>query len=146
LNRLGEFERDLLGLLTDNSRRSLTELALRLETTRPRVRRGIAKLESSGIIRRYTVETNGSEEAELKRTSAFFVIKTKVPRCRVFIEKVRSWPEIKNIWTFSSREIDVQIQVITSTDEQLEILREKVSTDPSVQDMHTMGILSEWKK
>lgn len=144
MRRLGNFERALLGSLAENSRRSITELALRLKTTRPRIRRGLADLEASGVIKRFTIEVSDDAKIEPKALRAFFVVKTKVTRCRVLIEKIKTWPEVVSLWTFSSRDVDVQIEVAVSNDEQLELLRDAIARDPSVENMYTMSILSEW--
>jgi DNA-binding Lrp family transcriptional regulator len=144
MRRLGNFERALLGSLAENSRRSITELALRLKTTRPRIRRGLADMEASGVIKRFTIEVSDDAKIEPKALRAFFVVKTKVTRCRVLIEKIKTWPEVVSLWTFSSRDVDVQIEVAVSNDEQLELLRDAIARDPSVENMYTMSILSEW--
>lgn len=146
MRRLGDFERELLQSLAENSRRSITELALRLKTTRPRVRRGLADLESSGVIKRYTIEVSDDAKLAPKNLSAFFVVKTKITRCRVLIDKIKPWPEVVSIWTFSSRDVDLQIEVAVSGDEELERLRDRIAKDPSVENMYTMSILSEWSR
>jgi Lrp/AsnC family leucine-responsive transcriptional regulator len=142
----GEFERDLLQSLAENSRRSITELALRLDTTRPRIRRGLADLEACGVIKRYTIEVNDGTKLAPKALRSLFVVKTRVTRCRVLIEKIKSWPEVIGLWTLSSRDVDLQIEVAVSSDEELEQLRDRLAKDPSVENMYTMPILLEWRR
>lgn len=143
---LDDFGRNLLSLLSENSRRSVTELALRLNTTRPRVRRGIAELENAGIIKKYSIVTDQDYNLSSNRFRAFFVVKTKATRCRVLIDKIKPWPEVVNLWTFSSRDVDLQIEVSVSKDDELDKIREKIATDPSVEQIYTMPILLEWRK
>ncbi|MFM8746451.1 MAG: Lrp/AsnC family transcriptional regulator [Aestuariivirga sp.] len=146
MRRLGDFERALLHLLAENSRRSITELALRLKTTRPRVRRCLAELESSGVIKRYTIEVSADAKIQSKSVRAVFVVKTRMTRCRVLIDKIKPWPEVVGIRTFSSRDVDLQIEVAVSGDAELEALRDRIARDPSVENMYTMPILSEWSR
>lgn len=146
MRRLGDFERALLASLAENSRRSITELALRLKTTRPRVRRGLEDLEASGVIKRYTIDVSDESMIDPKAHRAFFVVKTKQTRCRVLIEKIKFWPEVVSVWTFSSRDVDLQVEVAVASDEELERLRDSFAKDPSVETMYTMPILSEWTR
>ena len=146
MKRLGDFERELLQSLAENSRRSITELALRLKTSRPRVRRSLADLESSGVIKRYTIEVSDDAELQSKSLRAVFVVKTRMTRCRVLIDKIKPRPEVVSIRTFSSRDVDLQIEVAVSSDEELERLRDKIAKEPSVENMYTMSILSEWSR
>ena len=143
---LNDFERSLMASLMENSRRSITELALRLDTTRPRVRRGLEQLEASGVIKRYTIELSDKVVLEPKAMRAFFFVKTKVTRCRVLIEKIKSWPEVVRFWTCSSRDVDLQIEVAVRNNEELEKLRDSFAKDPSVDDLYSMSILSEWNR
>lgn len=146
MRQLGDFERELLQALAENSRRSITELALRLDTTRPRIRRGLSELETSGVIKRYTIEVSDGTKLEPKALHSFFVVKTRVTRCRLLIEKIKSWPEVIGLWTFSSRDVDLQIEVAVSSDGELDQLRERLAKDPSVENMYTMPILLEWRR
>jgi DNA-binding Lrp family transcriptional regulator len=146
MGQLSEFERDLLASLAENARRSITELALRLNTSRPRVRRGLAELEANGVIKRYTIEVNDAAQLTPKVVRALFSVRTKVTRCRVLIEKVKTWPEAIGLWTFSSRDVDLQIEVAVSSNDELEALRDRLARDPSVEHLYTMSILSRWSR
>lgn len=56
-------DRKLLMLLRDNARSSITELARALGVSRSTVQNRIAKLESSGVIRGYSVQLGGAFSA-----------------------------------------------------------------------------------
>ena len=51
-------EKELINLLKDNSRQTISELAKKLGISRATVQHGIEKLENNGIIQGYTLRLN----------------------------------------------------------------------------------------
>jgi Lrp/AsnC family transcriptional regulator, leucine-responsive regulatory protein len=145
MQNLSEFERELVKLLAENSRRSVTELSLRLKSSRPKTRGAIEALHHKGVIKRFTVELDQIDKADVSGVRAFFVVKLRSPKCKALFATIRNWPEVIDAWSLSSPNVDMQIQVQARSHQDLERLRDKVATHPVVENMWTTVILKDWR-
>jgi Lrp/AsnC family transcriptional regulator, leucine-responsive regulatory protein len=145
MQNLSEFERQLVKLLAENSRRSVTELSLRLKSSRPKTRGAIESLHHKGVIKRFTVELDKIDKADVSGVRAFFVVKLGAPKCKALFATIRNWPEVIDAWSLSSPNVDMQIQVQARSHQDLERLRDKVATHPVVENMWTTVILKDWR-
>jgi Lrp/AsnC family transcriptional regulator, leucine-responsive regulatory protein len=145
LEHLTYFERELLKLLTEDSRRSVTEMSIRLKVSRLRITRTIEALKLNGVIRKFSVELEKIDKSQITGVRAFFMVRMKQPKCKLLFETIRHWPEVIGAWSVSSSEVDMQIQVHANELSHLERLRDKISTHPVVLHLYTTAILKDWK-
>ncbi len=101
--RIDELDLRLIYLLMDNSRLSISELAERLDVSRPTVKSRLEKLQKEGIIQGFTIKLN----PELLRAHnvVALIVKTDEP------ERMREFEEIIEINRFTSRKYLIKIAV-----------------------------------
>ena len=90
-------DEQLIGLLRENARLSVSDLARRLNVSRTAAQVRLEKLERSGVIAGYTVRL--SEQSLAKRVSALVMIKSS-PSNRFAVEKILS--KFSNLTTLYS--------------------------------------------
>jgi Lrp/AsnC family transcriptional regulator, leucine-responsive regulatory protein len=142
---LTSLEREVVKLLSENSRRSVTELSIRLKSSRPKTRRVIEDLQQRGVIRKFTLELDNIDKADVSGIRAFFVLKLRQPKCKGLFETIKYWPEVIDAWSLSSPSVDMQVQVHAREQMHLERLRDKLATHPLVKEMWTTVILRDWR-
>jgi Lrp/AsnC family transcriptional regulator, leucine-responsive regulatory protein len=140
------FERELIELLNENSRKSITELSLRLNVSRLRVSNALAALQDRGVIRKFTLELQSANQCQSANIRGFFVVQLHGPHCKLLYETVKLWPEVVGAWSLSSKEVDIQLQFSVRDQSCLERLRDKISRHNVVRHMYTTIILKDWKK
>lgn len=141
---LNDFERKLISLLKDNSRRSITELANILNVSRPTVQANITSLTDTGIIERFTIKMGNIKCSKSNDIKTFFFMKLTKPVCKKLYTQVKNWSEIQGIWSLSSSDLDMLLLVSAHSQEHIDLVRDKLATNPLVQDMHTTFVLKEW--
>ncbi|WP_054841643.1 winged helix-turn-helix transcriptional regulator, partial [Thermococcus peptonophilus] len=102
--KIDDLDLKLIYLLMDNSRLSISELAERLDVSRPTVKSRLEKLQKEGIIQGgYTIKLN----PDLLRAHNIvaLIVKTDDP------EKMREFDEIIEINRFTSRKYLIKIAV-----------------------------------
>jgi Lrp/AsnC family transcriptional regulator, leucine-responsive regulatory protein len=140
------FERELIGLLNENSRKSVTELALQLNASRLRVSNSLKSLPDRGIIRKFTLELQSASSCQSANIRGFFVVQLKAPHCKPLYDAIKLWPEVVGAWSLSSKEVDMQLQFSVRDQSCLERLRDSISRHNTVKHMYTTIILKDWKK
>ena len=143
--RLNNTDRGILGLLREDSRMQISEIAARLGVSRTTIRNRIDLLCERNVIKRFTIELD-SEHAESNTPScAFFFLKLNRLPCKFVYEKVRRWPELIQAWSLSGYN-DMLLQVKAFNNVRIEDLRTLLNHDPDIQSVETIMVLSEWIK
>lgn len=143
---LSDFERRLITLLQQDSRRSLTDLAGELGTSRTNVKQKMQRLRDAGIIQRFTIDLGEGEVEGTQKAQAqvFFHLRLKRPQCPALYADIQSWPEVQGCWSLASSELDMLVHIAAHSQERIEELRDKLSRHPLVDTMHTTFVLNEW--
>jgi DNA-binding Lrp family transcriptional regulator len=92
---LDQTDRDLIAALTADGRASVTTLAGRLGLARATVKSRLERLQSSGVIRRFTVELSAEAAPDLVR--AVMLIELQGPLARKVTEALRRMPAITDL-------------------------------------------------
>ena len=93
---LDRVDLEILRLLIDNSRLSITELAERLELSRPTVRHRIKKLQESGVIKKFTVLLDENLGGNINT-----IIGLKVRDVKEVINMIKDMEEITELYVTS---------------------------------------------
>jgi DNA-binding Lrp family transcriptional regulator len=141
---LSDFERRLIALLQQDSRRSLTDLAGQLGTSRTNVKQKMRRLYDAGIIKRFTVELGDVTGAERAPAQVFFHLRLKRPQCAELFADIRHWPEVQGAWSLASSELDMLAYMAAEGQERIEVLRDTLARHPLVDSLHTTFVLTEW--
>ena len=98
---MNDTDRQLLALLRDNARISVTELSQKLRVSRATVQSRIAKLEESGVIAGYTIRLK--PEAEAHRIRAWMGIALEGNKAPAVLQTLRGEPGVHTLHTTNGR-------------------------------------------
>lgn len=98
---MNDTDRQLLGLLRDDARMSVTELAKKLRVSRATVQSRLAKLEESGVIAGYTIRLK--PEAEAHRIRAWMGISVEGNKAPGVLHALRGEPGVHTLHTTNGR-------------------------------------------
>jgi Lrp/AsnC family leucine-responsive transcriptional regulator len=142
-NPLSPFDRKLIQLLSEDARRTNTELAAVLNVSRMKVKNRIDRLVDRGVIERFTIEVAKEEVGIQNGEAAFFHMKLKRPFCKMVFDTVQNWPEVVGAWSIAGG-TDMSILVQAAGYDRLEELRDKLARHPEVELVWTAMILRQW--
>ena len=97
--KLDRIDLDIISLLVENSRLSVTEIANRLGISRPTVRERIKRMINEGIIKKFTVVLDDSLFKELT-----VIFQFKPNNLDRLIERLKNKPEITQLYLVSGGE------------------------------------------
>ena len=139
--RSSETDERLLALLSQNSRRTVSELAALLDLSRQAVQNRIARLTERGVIRRFTIEIGEAERPAQSRV--MFTLKLRQATCPSVFAALKTWPELLQCWSITGD--DDMIVVAEAVDpDAAERMRARLSRHPDVQEVRTAHILKTW--
>lgn len=98
---MNDTDRQLLALLRDNARMSVTELSQKLRVSRATVQSRLAKLEESGVIAGYTIRVK--PEAEAHRIRAWMGIAVDGNKAPQVLQALRLEPGVHTLHTTNGR-------------------------------------------
>ncbi len=98
---MNDVDRQLLALLRDNARMSLTELARKLRLSRATVQSHMSKLEESGVIGGYTVRVK--PDAEAHRIRAWMSMTVNGNVAPAVLQSLRGEPGVQALHTTNGR-------------------------------------------
>lgn len=136
-------DRQLLSMLRQDSRRSISEMAAVLGVSRTTVKERMDRLYESGVIEKFTIKVADAEPTSPTGIRTFFILRLKRPVCPIIFSFVGGWPEVVGCWSISG-DIDMMILVDCPTNEEVERLRDKLARHPEVKTLTTTLILKEW--
>ena len=142
---MDEFQRKLVRLLSENSRASVTEMALELGASRKKVKEMINRLVEINTIKRFTIDLAQETEFTSQPFKALFNVRLMVPNCKQLFADIQKYDEILGAWSISSSDTDMMILVESKDVEGVEKVRNSVATHPLVQTMYTSSILTTWR-
>ncbi len=141
--KLNNTDRLILGLLREDARMNISEMAARLNISRTTVKNRIDLLCERNVIKRFTIELDTEHAQNGVPSSAFFILQLKRRMCRLIYEKIRGWPELVQAWSLSGQN-DMLILVRTVDNDGIENLRSKLIRDSEILNVETVMVLSEW--
>jgi DNA-binding Lrp family transcriptional regulator len=98
---MNDTDRQLLALLRDDARTSVTELSKKLRVSRATVQSRLAKLEESGVIAGYTIRLK--PEAEAHRIRAWMGIAVEGNKAPAVLQALRGEPGVHTLHTTNGR-------------------------------------------
>jgi DNA-binding Lrp family transcriptional regulator len=137
---MDDIDRRLLELLREDASRPLKVLAAEVGLSRSSVRDRIARLQASGVIRRYTVElapTSGTIVAIL------MVRLTRTPAPAI-VGRICATPEVVRCFSLSGS-IDLLVEVAGTDVADINRVRDRIATEPGVADVETSFVLKQDK-
>jgi DNA-binding Lrp family transcriptional regulator len=139
---MDETNRQILAALQENARMPIKSIAARVGLARSSVRERIARMEASGVIRAYRVETGGA--AKTPSVEAYLILrldKTPAPKT---IARIVAHPEVERCSSIGG-DIDVIVETKTGDVAALNRLRDELASYPHVVDLTTALILKRDK-
>ena len=110
-------EQDLINLLKEYSRRTVSDLAKNLGLSRATVQQGIERLERKGIIQGYTVKINPHYQQQ--QVSAYIMISIISQKTPDIVRQIQKHPQLDMLCTISGQ-YDLMAMVTESTTEALD--------------------------
>ncbi|SCK28252.1 DNA-binding transcriptional regulator, Lrp family [Vogesella sp. LIG4] len=139
---MNDTDRQLLALLRDNARMSVTELAQKLRVSRATVQNRIDKLEQSGVIIGYTVRLK--PEAEEHRIRAWMGIAVEGNKAPAVLQALRGEPNVYALHSTNGR-WDIVTELRADTLEQFDRVLGRIRLIPGIAATETSILLSTHK-
>lgn len=122
--QINEKDRQLLRLLSENARSSVSDLARTLGLARTTVQARIERLENSGYIAGYTLQKGRSARPVL-RASALLSVE---PRSgAAVLQKLKTLPQVEKVHTTSGR-FDLVVELSAQSTEELDETLDDIGT------------------
>ena len=137
---MDEIDRRLLGLLREDASRPLKTLAAEVGLARSSVRDRIARLQATGVIRRYTIEIR-PERGDVAAMLMLRLVRTPDP---AVVQAIVAEPQVRRCQSLSG-DIDLLVELAAPDVEALNALRDRIATLPGVADATTAFILKHDK-
>jgi Lrp/AsnC family transcriptional regulator, leucine-responsive regulatory protein len=141
--RLRQIDRVILGLLQQDSRRTVSEIAAVTKVSRTTVKDRIDLMRQRNVIKRFTIDLAETKKAEPSCGSAFFQLRLKRPVCRIVYAAISGWPELLGCWSISG-DLDMVVLISATSNSEIEHLRDRLARHPEVKTLTTLTILREW--
>lgn len=141
--RLRQLDRVILGLLQQDARRTISEMASIANVSRTTVKDRIDMLRERQVIRRFTIELAQPRKAEPGCGSAFFLLRLKRPVCRIVSGAISGWPELLGCWSIAG-DLDMVVLISATSNREIERLRESLARHPEIKTLTTLLILRDW--
>ncbi len=139
---MSDTDRQLIALLRDNARMSVTELAQRLRVSRATVQNRIDKLEQGGVIIGYTVRLK--PEAEAHRIRAWMGIAVEGNKAQAVLQALRGEPHVYALHSTNGR-WDIVTELRADTLEQFDRVLGRIRLIPGIAATETSILLSTHK-
>jgi len=135
---MDDLDRTLLRILKDNARESFVRMAEVLGTSEGTVRARLKKLQDEGVIKKFTIQTAGSNVKALIEIR----IETNVNMATVS-EQIQKWDGVERVWEVTGEHDIVVIVDVASTTEMNDII-ERIRQFKEVQSTRSRLILREY--
>ncbi len=139
---MSDTDRQLIALLRDNARMSVTDLAQRLRVSRATVQNRIDKLEQTGVIIGYTVRLK--PEAEGHRIRAWMNIAVEGNKAQAVLQALRGEPHVYALHSTNGR-WDIVTELRADTLEQFDRVLGRIRLIPGIAATETSILLSTHK-
>lgn len=139
-----ETDRRLIGLLKDDSRLSVSELAVQANVSRANAYQRLARLRDSGAIRRFTVDVD--HRALGHSITAFVLVDIDQHAWRAVADTVLELPGVEFV-ALTTGSFDVVLLVRASDMETLrDVVLERLQSMPAVRSTQTSFVLEEFTR
>jgi len=136
----------ILELLQEDARKTYTDIGRRLGIAHSTVYDRIKRMEQHGIIKKYTTLVD-LEKAGARTITAIMIIYTDPKESENIAEKLCSIPQILEVYTSLSEEIQVIAKVVAESQESLhEFIATKVAPLPGVLRIRTSIVTKKFKE
>ena len=135
-------QQQLIQLLQENSRRSISELAKLLGLSRATVQQSMERLERLGVIQGYTVKIN--PQYQQQRVSAYVMISAVSQKTPDIVKKIQRQSQLEMLCTISGQ-YDLMAVVTESTTEALDRVIDSIATLDGVEKTLSHIVLSRKK-
>ena len=135
-------EKELINLLKENSRRSVSDLAKNLGLSRATVQQGIENLERKGVIQGYTIKINPHYQQQ--QVSAYIMISIISQKTPDIVRQIQKHPQLDMLCTISGQ-YDLMAMVTESTTEALDRAIDSIATLDGVEKTLSHIVLSRKK-
>ena len=144
---MGEIKKDILSLLTEDSRLSAASMAAMLGVSEAEAKKAVAELEADGVIVKYTAIINENISDE-EKVEALIEVKVTPQRGHGFdaiAAEIAAHPEVKNLYLMSGAYDLAVIVESASLKAVSRFVSECISTYESVISTATHFILKKYK-
>ena len=136
--RMDDLDKALLRIMKDNARESFVRMAEVLGTSEGTVRARLKKLQDEGTIRKFTIQTAGSNVKALIDIR----IETNVNMSGIS-EQIQKWDGVERVWEVTGEHDIVVIIDVASTNELNDIV-DRIRAFKEVQSTRSRLILREY--
>ena len=133
-------EQQLLRLLKENSRRTVSDLANEMGLSRATVQQSMERLERSGVIQGYTIKVN--PHFEQQQVSAYIMISVVLRKSAVIVRQIKNHPQLDMLCTISGQ-YDLIAKVTEATTEALDLTIDTFATLDGVEKTLSHVVLSK---
>lgn len=141
--RITEMDRQILSLLEQDARRTVSDMAERIGASRSAVKDRMLRLQEANIIKRFTIDVEREALATGPLGSAFLLLRLHRTGCKTIHEAIRGWPEVLGCWSITG-DLDMIVLVSACSSEDLESLRDRLARHPLIKSLTTLSVLREW--
>lgn len=134
---LDEKDRKILEILRSDARIPLKALAAAIGLARSSLRDRLSRLEADGVIRGYRADVAQGDHA----VSAYLFVRLRQTPAPDLIALLRGIPEVRSCTSLTG-DIDLLVELTAATTEQLNALRDRISSQPAVADLTTAIVLN----
>jgi len=132
-------EQQLLRLLQENSRRTVSDLANELGLSRATVQQAMERLERSGVIQGYTIKINPHYQQQ--QVSAYIMISVIPRKTADIVRQIHKVPQLDMLCTISGQ-YDLIAKVTEATTEALDNSIDRIATLDGVEKTLSHIVLS----
>ena len=132
----------ILGLLRDNARISITDLAEKTRVSRATIQKRIQYMEETGIITGYTVRIRPNAEKSMIR--AWMNIMVEGTKANLVIKEVRIDPAVETLHTTNGK-WDLLVELKSENLESFDKILERIRTIAGIYNTETSILLSTYK-
>lgn len=137
MRRLDDKDRKILEMLRGDARLSLKALAAAVGLARSSLRDRLSRLEADGVIRGYHAAIDDGDQT----VAAYLFVRLRQTPAPDFIALLRRMPGVRSCTSLTG-EIDLLVEIAAATTEQLNALRDRISSQPAVADLTTSIVLN----
>jgi DNA-binding Lrp family transcriptional regulator len=132
-------ESELLRLLQENSRRTVSDLANKMGLSRATVQQTMDRLERKGVIQGYTIKIN--PHYQQRQVSAYVMISVIPKKTADIVRQIQKHPELDMLCTISGQ-YDLIAKVTEATTEALDSIIDGIATLDGVEKTLSHIVLS----
>jgi Lrp/AsnC family leucine-responsive transcriptional regulator len=143
--RLTATDRDILQILSEDSRRTISDIASVVGVSRTTVKDRIDLMRESGVIRKFTVELRDDAfaDGDGAGVSAFLRVSTTTPNCGALWSRIKAVPGIVAAWSVAG-DTDMIVQLHARNTTELDRARETIAACELVERLSTEPVLRRW--